>query len=133
MGAPSQAATNRYSIFSNSPSQLYLNFAALHLHERSLNHLVKTIGTPSTPPKFKSSPLKSYLPNRRVFLQAQFFWGYVTLRECNPNDVDASIMFHFDSCIQHAPGCLRIGLLQQGYPKLSILQPQRGFASILGV
>ena len=37
-----------------------------------------------TLPKFNSSPLKSYLPNRKVVFQPQFFRGYVKLRGCNP-------------------------------------------------
>ena len=34
-------------------------------------------------PKFNSSPLKSYLPNRRVVFQPSIFRGYVKLRGCN--------------------------------------------------
>ena len=40
------------------------------LYKRSLNH---------TPPKFNSSPLKSYLSNRKVVFQPPFFRGYVKL------------------------------------------------------
>ena len=36
----------------------------------------------STPPKFNRSPLKSYLPNRKVVFQRPFFRGYVKLRGC---------------------------------------------------
>ncbi len=34
------------------------------------------------PRKFTSSPLKSYLPNRKVVFQPSFFRGYVKLRGC---------------------------------------------------
>ncbi len=34
----------------------------------------------NTPPKFNSSPLKSYLSNRKVVFQPPFFRGYVKLR-----------------------------------------------------
>ena len=35
-----------------------------------------------TLPKFNSSPLKSFLPNRKVVFQPLFFRGYVKLRGC---------------------------------------------------
>ena len=37
----------------------------------------------TTLPKFNSSPLKSYLPNRKVVFQPPFFRGYVKLRGGN--------------------------------------------------
>ena len=37
-----------------------------------------------TLPKFNSSPLKSYLPNRKVVFQPPFFRGYVKLQGCIP-------------------------------------------------
>ena len=41
------------------------------------------LGEPAvTPPKFNSSPLNSYLPNRKVVFQPPFFRGYVKLRRC---------------------------------------------------
>ncbi len=36
----------------------------------------------TTLPKFNSSPLKSYLPNRKVVFQPPFFRGYVKPRGC---------------------------------------------------
>jgi len=37
------------------------------------------IYSPFTLPKFNSSPLKSYLPNRKIVFQPSFFRGYVKL------------------------------------------------------
>ena len=49
----------------------FLGFACgLMLGESSKN---------STLPKFNSSPLKSYLPNRKIVFQPSFFRGYVKL------------------------------------------------------